>query len=243
MIIEMKKINSNFLTILFVIGCVVFDIIVPQLIIILLAFLLGKFVPQFTYSKLKPEDIPYITTDIRKYYHYSKPFLVTKCFDCTNELFKNKDVFIFIGPNSEIRITVNLLRTYRDLGCYYFNKNEIKCEYIEVDNKIRTLLKVNDKFSFVLGNKAKPFIKKCFTPSPCSCCGSLVFNKAARGMFAICPICNWEDDLEQEKDHTNSDGANNVCLNEARINYKKYGRCETPLDLRCSKPEKDELKE
>jgi hypothetical protein len=38
-----------------------------------------------------------------------------------------------------------------------------------------------------------------------------------------------------EKDPTNSNGANNVCLNEARINYKKYGRCETPLDLRCSK--------
>ena len=55
----------------------------------------------------------------------------------------------------------------------------------------------------------------------CPICGKYEFEE--REIYDVCPICLWEDDPLQayEPDLT---GANPITLNEAREQYKKYGR-------------------
>jgi len=72
---------------------------------------------------------------------------------------------------------------------------------------------------------------------PCPCCGHYTLNDGP-GRFDICPVCYWEDDNIQNDDHDYAGGANDISLNEARENYKKFGsmskdflhRVRPPLD-------------
>lgn len=56
---------------------------------------------------------------------------------------------------------------------------------------------------------------------PCPCCGYLTMDELGGNTYDICPICYWEDDEFQNENPNFSGGANKVCLNEARENFKK----------------------
>ena len=43
----------------------------------------------------------------------------------------------------------------------------------------------------------------------------------------ICPFCGWEEDKTQRLDPDDT-GANAVTLNQARANFKRFGRAEKP---------------
>lgn len=58
---------------------------------------------------------------------------------------------------------------------------------------------------------------------PCPCCGYLTYLGEPGGSYDICPVCFWEDDLVQFKDHNYRGGANKMSLNEARENFKRFG--------------------
>ena len=76
---------------------------------------------------------------------------------------------------------------------------------------------------------------------PCPCCGYRTL--AERGMYAICPVCFWEDDGQDEHDADVVRGGPNsdLSLTNARLNFKEFGAC----DLRCvgsvRKPLADEI--
>lgn len=53
----------------------------------------------------------------------------------------------------------------------------------------------------------------------CPCCGQRTLE--SKGDFEICPICKWEDDPVQAKDHDFAGGANSLSLNEARAEWKR----------------------
>ena len=55
----------------------------------------------------------------------------------------------------------------------------------------------------------------------CDCCGAYTVEEPRD----ICPFCGWEDDPYQHT-HPEDVGANAVSLNEARGNFKRYGRAE-----------------
>lgn len=55
----------------------------------------------------------------------------------------------------------------------------------------------------------------------CGCCGA----QTVHGDYDICPFCGWEQDRAQRK-APDSLGANSVTLNEARENFKRFGRAE-----------------
>ena len=57
----------------------------------------------------------------------------------------------------------------------------------------------------------------------CVCCGYNTMESEPPGTFEICPVCFWEDDNIQYNDPEYEGGANGVCLNKARENYKKIG--------------------
>ncbi len=59
----------------------------------------------------------------------------------------------------------------------------------------------------------------------CPCCGYFTLEDEP-GHFDICPVCRWEDDGIQSDDPSYWGGANSICLNEARENFKRIGAME-----------------
>ena len=74
---------------------------------------------------------------------------------------------------------------------------------------------------------------------PCPCCGYLTYTEPPCGEYEICPVCFWEDDPIQKEYPDKDSGANEVCLNQAKINFRTFGACEErciPF-VRLPKPE------
>jgi hypothetical protein len=77
----------------------------------------------------------------------------------------------------------------------------------------------------------------------CPCCGYYTIDSEDEVIVDICEVCYWQYD---EVAHDNPDtikGANGVTLNEARMNYKKFGACEQRFLNDVRKPRNDELSE
>ena len=51
----------------------------------------------------------------------------------------------------------------------------------------------------------------------CPCCKRYRFKE--NGKYEICPVCNWEDDPVQRKDHDYEGGANKLSLNAYKSEY------------------------
>ncbi|WP_405669072.1 CPCC family cysteine-rich protein [Streptomyces sp. NBC_01166] len=56
------------------------------------------------------------------------------------------------------------------------------------------------------------------------CCGHLVLGSV--GLYEICPVCFWEDDLLQLRWPTMAGGANSTSLVQAQLNYQVFGACD-----------------
>jgi hypothetical protein len=70
---------------------------------------------------------------------------------------------------------------------------------------------------------------------PCPCCGYLIFEEGP-GLYSICEICFWEDDLSQLRFVATS-GANRVSLIDAQKNYRPYGASEERLSDYVRQPD------
>ena len=66
---------------------------------------------------------------------------------------------------------------------------------------------------------------------PCPCCGHRVFDYQP-GFNQQCPICGWEDSLDQLRFPTMSGSANHVSLVEAQKNYVNRGISERRKERR-----------
>ncbi|WP_223789998.1 CPCC family cysteine-rich protein [Marinicella meishanensis] len=55
-------------------------------------------------------------------------------------------------------------------------------------------------------------------PRTCPCCGYISLNVGPGG-FALCPVCNWEDDPVQQADPDYEGGANGLSLRQAQERY------------------------
>lgn len=101
---------------------------------------------------------------LRKFYGVQEPYILTKCFACSDEKFNNHDVCIFVHED-ELRITTDLFRGFaygdRDLGCYAFRADEISLTKREREGHLAAELKA-DNIVFLLGYRASGFVKKNF---------------------------------------------------------------------------------
>ena len=70
----------------------------------------------------------------------------------------------------------------------------------------------------------------------CPCCGYYTYEHIPDGSYDICPVCFWEDDIVQLEDPLFEEGANNVSLQQARLNYKEFGTCEKEMLQYVRKP-------
>ena len=131
---------------------------------------LWKKVESFSIPLMKKEIFSKACQHLRDYYELQEPYILTKCYDSSNENFKDHDVCIFI-VNDELRITTDLIRGFlhgdRDLGCYAFKKDEISISKKSENNRLIAELKSGDTF-FLLGYRAKSFIEKKFVSDAAS---------------------------------------------------------------------------
>ena len=75
----------------------------------------------------------------------------------------------------------------------------------------------------------------------CPCCNYYTFDSKPEGEYDICPVCFWEDDPITIDDTTFVGGANRVSLQQAQLNFKKFGACEKDMIKYVRKPNKNEL--
>jgi len=101
---------------------------------------------------------------LREYYGWKEPCVVTKCYDSSDQKFKNRDMCIFLADD-ELRLSADLKYGFsireNDLGCYVFQRDEISVEYIQGEQFLITELKSGDVV-FRLGRRAKGFIERNF---------------------------------------------------------------------------------
>ena len=115
-----------------------------------------------TENTIKRQMLTNAASYLRKYYDVNEPYLITKCYDASNENFTNHDVCLFIA-SGELRITGNLdygfLHAEKDLGCSVRKKEEISLRQIPKDTTYATELTAGD-VRFLLGARAKKFIER-----------------------------------------------------------------------------------
>ena len=68
----------------------------------------------------------------------------------------------------------------------------------------------------------------------CPCCSYYTFEEKPSGTYYICPVCYWEDDIVQLEDPDFSGGANEVSLNKAKENFKKFVFSSRCKELWCN---------
>ena len=137
----------------------------------LVSVLIGSFVSYPIYKKAQAKlaihkriyfDKALIS--LREYYGWTEPCIVTKCYDSSDEKFKNRDVCIFL-VDDELRITADLRHGFsireNDPGCYTFKVNEFSLEQVQDEKLLITKFKSED-LVFDLGRRAKGFIEKRF---------------------------------------------------------------------------------
>lgn len=74
----------------------------------------------------------------------------------------------------------------------------------------------------------------------CDCCGYYTLEDP---VYEICSICWWQEDYITRRDPDFKGGANEVSLNEARINYKKFKASDRKYKQRVREPLPEELPE
>lgn len=67
------------------------------------------------------------------------------------------------------------------------------------------------------GENSSPLFKKC------ACCGR--YSIPVNEENAICSVCGWIVDIYQNMRPESTYGSNPICLNMARENFIKYGKC------------------
>lgn len=85
------------------------------------------------------------------------------------------------------------------------------------------------------------FAKKKQKKYKCPCCGYYTLTFKPIGEYEICNVCYWEDDPFQSEDPNLEDQANQVSLNQAKENYKKFGAIEERYIKFVRPPEEDEF--
>ena len=76
----------------------------------------------------------------------------------------------------------------------------------------------------------------------CPCCGYLTLDERPPGTYQICPVCFWEDDPVQFNDPDFKGRANEVSLNQAKINYNLFGAIDKGARRFVRKPLDSEKK-
>lgn len=119
---------------------------------------------QKTEKTLLREVLSDACAELRMFYQFQEPFLVTKCYRSSDRRFDRHDVCMF-AVGDELRITANLHYGFfdpkRDLGCYCLTRDEIVLSDTQYKDRPAVELQA-EGVSFVLAAQAAAYIKKMF---------------------------------------------------------------------------------
>lgn len=145
---------NSFLNVLIII----FGLIGCFALLIFIIIKIDKKFPYFPLPEISKKALEACVLPLKDYYAFNKPFIITKCYDSTNEDFINKDVILFVCEN-KLRIINDLTRSSLDIGCYEFCIEELDYYYEPHNNLISCVLKC-EQTTFRLAKTAIPFIKR-----------------------------------------------------------------------------------
>ena len=145
--------------------------LIPALFGLIISAILGALValPLWGKSTVREKDVrqQYLheaCETLREYYGFREPFLVTKCYSCTDRKFDRHDVCLFVVED-ELRITANVNYGFfhpdRDLGCYGLTRQEISLSPVQYKESNALQLEA-DGVTFLLGTRAQGFINTNF---------------------------------------------------------------------------------
>jgi rubredoxin len=77
----------------------------------------------------------------------------------------------------------------------------------------------------------------------CLSCGYLTLSEQPPGTFEICPVCRWRDDNVQADNPTLAGGANPMSLEQAKLNFARFGAVSKEMAWRVRKPLPEEIPE
>lgn len=130
------------------------------IIFVLICFLIDKKLPTYGIPLPNKTLIAKCSEPLREFYSFSEPYLLTKCYACTDARWNNHDVCLFFD-HGHLCVTADIIHgfthSYQDLGCYKLEPAEFFLQYVERGDKIATLLTA-DRFAMYLGKRAKSFI-------------------------------------------------------------------------------------
>ncbi len=120
-------------------------------------FISGRFKYELP-VRVSAETVAEFTAPIRDHYELGDDFVTTKCYHSSLSEFENKDVTLF-WCGEELRITVDLFRSMRDIGCVLIPKDELSFSNTKKDGLVCTEIKT-EGFEMLLGYRAGTFLRK-----------------------------------------------------------------------------------
>lgn len=105
---------------------------------------------------------------LREFYGFQEPCLVTKCYSSSDRRFDRHDVCLFLH-RGKLRITANLHYGFfhpdRDLGCYVLEPEELLLNKTSHKDRSAVELRCGEAW-FCLGAKAAPFLQTQLSLDP-----------------------------------------------------------------------------
>ena len=112
-------------------------------------------------KQLRRELLSEACAELRAFYGFREPFLVTKCYDSSERRFKRHDVCLFF-VDGELRMTANVHYGFfdpeKDLGCYIWEKEELTLTREQYEGRTAVRLTAGE-VTFLLGSRAGAFIE------------------------------------------------------------------------------------
>lgn len=156
MIVLEQKIEPVIGKTLFTILIIFVSLILPALLLLFPYRILEKKYPPQLLETIPRDIIAIINIKLMKYYKITDNYIVTKCFDSSNQLLVEKDVLIFFHKD-KLRIVNDFTSTIKDFGCFEFGLDEFILSYGKKGDIVTTEIKT-EKFYISLGKRAKPYI-------------------------------------------------------------------------------------
>ncbi|MGE4572450.1 MAG: hypothetical protein AB7E09_06885 [Candidatus Izemoplasmatales bacterium] len=122
------------LFIILVIFCTFF---LPGVILLFPYIKLAKKYPRQSLQDIPREIVTECNVPLFKFYRIPENFIITKCYDSSNQRLKNKDLLLYIYKD-KLRIVNDFTTTISDFGCYEFDMIEMEIDYGKIGDLTTT---------------------------------------------------------------------------------------------------------
>ncbi len=121
----------------FIILVIFCSLLLPAIILIYPFIKLEKKYPRQELEEIPREIITECNSSLFKFYKIPDDYVITKCYNSSNQRLKNKDLLLHIYKD-KLRIVNDFTTTIRDFGCYEFDMIEMEIDYGKIGDLTTT---------------------------------------------------------------------------------------------------------